>query len=132
MIPMDRNWHGNMTIKNVEQVVERLRLLFGGKKFIFVSANEIFNYKPQVELDQELVPKQDGSAVSFSRDEKGQFAILFIQHCDGVLTLSTRLTEDQANQDGTDPYLAFEQDKVTITHRPGGSNKVYWVLVVQK
>lgn len=41
-IRIDLNWDGMLTVKNIEQVVDLLRRLLGGKRYIFVSSNEFF------------------------------------------------------------------------------------------
>ena len=50
----------------------------------------------------------------------------------GVWGCSTNSTENRRDPQFENPYLVFERDRVTITHRTSARDLLYWVVVVEE
>jgi hypothetical protein len=126
---MNLKWYGMLTINNIEQVADLLRQLLSGKRYAFVSSNELFSFKPEVRTNQELKPS-DPINVYYDKDGK-RFAGFNVYDSYGVWGCSTSLQEEQYDHEFKNPYFVFNLDKVTITHRAPAGHKLYWVVVVE-
>jgi len=131
---MDLKWSGMLTVKNIEQVANLLRHLLKEKRYTFIAANESFGFKPEVRTNQELKSGRAGNDpinVYYDEDSK-RFAGFNICDSYGVWGCSTRLQEDQYDNEFKNPYLVFDLDRVTITHRAPAGHKLHWVAVIER
>lgn len=119
-----KHFNGMLTIENIEEVANMIVDILHDKQYVFVSANEFFDYKPDVRVNQKL--KQDALSV-WIEDGYAGFNI-----CDsyGVWGLSAMQKGYNASFDA--PYVEIEYNTIKITHKAGSGNKIYWVITAQE
>ena len=133
MEEMSPNWHGMLTVKNIERVADLLRQLLNEKRYTFVAANECFDFRPEVRTNQKLEPSTAGDPISVYHDkDQGQFACFSVRDSYGVWGCSTNLQEESYDHEFKNPYFVFERNKVNITHRAPAGNKLYWVAAIER
>lgn len=127
------NWYGMLTIKNIEQVTDLLRQLLENKRYTFVIAYDASGCKPEVRTSQRLMPGSttSGNAISIHIDENGRYADFNVHDTYGLWGAMTHLIEDEYDKDFNNPYIVFEWNKVTITHRAPSGQKLYWIAAVE-
>ncbi|MFA6437280.1 MAG: hypothetical protein WC242_03885 [Candidatus Paceibacterota bacterium] len=122
-----------LTILNIDDVANLLQQLLTGKRYAFVAANEDRGFKPEVRTGQRLESdRADKPSITVYRDDPGNtFAGFNVSDTDGVWGCSTSLREDEYDPTFKNPYIIFENDKVTIIHCAQAGNKLYWVIAVE-
>ena len=131
MREMNLGWAGMLTIENVEKVAELFRELLQGKRYTFVSANEFFGFKPEVRTRQRLAFQKSDPIQAF-KEKDGKSAGIMVHAPFGVWSIHTNLAKNQHDPEFKNPYLAFDWNRVTITHRAPGGNKLYWVVALER
>jgi len=132
------HWDGMLTVENIQEVVSLLSQLLDGKRYTFVTANEIFQFKPEVRTGQSFNPKgsTSGKAINVCFDETNKdspkHAGFNVGDTYGVWGCSTSLTEDKYDSEYNNPYFHFEYNKVTITHRAPAGHLLYWVAAIEQ
>ena len=127
------NWYGMLTVENIEKVAETLRQLLKEKKYTFVACNEGMDFKPEVRTGQQLKPSTKGDPINVYFDEESKrFASFNVCDSYGVWSCSTSLHTDDYDHEFKNPYIVFEWNKVTITHRAGSGSKIYWVCAIER
>lgn len=123
------NWYGTLTIENIEAVVNLLKRLLEGKRYTFVACNEgRRNFRPEVRTSQQLT----GTFKTWE-GEKKDFAGFNVSDTYGVWDLSTsRHDSDGYDPSFNAPYIVFERNKVTITHRAPTGTLLYWCVAVEE
>jgi hypothetical protein len=125
------NWAGVLTLSNMEQVAELFKQLLEGKTYAFIACNEGYqNFLPKVRTGQQL--KGSTEAITVWRSENRKYGGIVIGDTYGVWGMDTNT--DDAAYDGkfTVPYIHFEWNKVTITHRAPAGHLLYWVAAVER
>lgn len=128
------SWYGMLTVENIEQVADLVRQLLVGRTYTFVAANEYRDYKPQVRTNQHMTRSNAGDPVNVYYDESAEKRFAGFSVCDtyGIWGVSTNLKDDLYDPDFKNPFVNFENDKVTITHRAASGNKIYWVIALER
>jgi len=126
------NWCGMLTVENIKQVVEVLRQLLSGKKFTFVICDEGRGFEPEVRTGQQLKPSTKDNSINVYYDEEKNFAGFNVCDSYGVWGCSTNLHANEYDPEFKNPYLAFEHNRVTITHRAPSRSKLYCVCAIEK
>ena len=120
-----KHFNGTLTMDNIEEVANMIVDILRDKKYVFVSANEFYDYKPDVRTNQKL--KQDALKVRVKDD----YAWFDIWHSYGVWSLSTTQKSGGYDASFDNPYVSIEYNTIKITHKLWYGNKVYWVIRVQ-
>ena len=126
------NWHGTLTLENLEEVAAMIGDLLDGKRYTFVACNEYFKFKPEVRTGQELNHKgaTSGHAISTYFDNEQsppRFGGFNIGDTYGVWGCSTASSAEGYHYDPTyeAPHVSIDWGKVTITHRAPAGHLLY-------
>jgi hypothetical protein len=119
-----------LTTENIEQVVGLLKELLIGKKYTFIACNEyIGDFRLDVRTSQSL---KDSPFSIWRDEEKGAYAGFNVSDSYGVWGCLTTLREDKYDGKYDNPYIVFEHNKVTITHRAASGALIYWCAAVEQ
>ncbi len=132
----DLYWYGMLTIENVQEVADLLLQLLDKKRYAFVGAGEFYDFMPKVRTNQCLRHKDSltGKAINvyYSKKENPpKYAGFNVCDTHGVWGCSTNLIEDIYDPSFNNPYLTFENNRVTITQRTPAGKLLYWVIAIQ-
>lgn len=122
------NWRGMLTINNIEQVVDRLRLLLVRKTYTFVAVNEFLEYRPKVLTGQILVPNTNRAISAYYSKDKGKFGGFLVSGSSGVWGCTTNLHNNLYDPEFNNPHIIFQRNQVNITHRTPEGRKLFWVI----
>lgn len=130
------NWHGTLTIHNVEEVAGMLRQLLEGKLYTSCEVYEYKGYRPELRLHQKLEPthatNKEGISTYRHEDEDGNvLAGFLVVDSYGVWGLDTTKTDKGYDSTFNNPYLVFEWNKCTMTLRTPTGQLAYWMVVVE-
>ncbi len=128
---LKKNWHGPLTVDNIEGVVTLLRQLLGGRRYTFISAHERYKFKPEARTGQRLGKGGPTKEVGFHIDEDRARASMFIHDSYGICTLASSLKDGDSYTSEENPYLEFRENQVTITHQSDSGHKLYWMYVLE-
>jgi hypothetical protein len=134
----DGEWHGCLTLENLDLVADRLRRLLGGQRFTWVSCNAVMNnYRPKVRTGQRIT---EGIKASRSvRDDDRQVGYITISYSEYVAFLDTTVS-DRAEEIGLvsydvrrkrGAYLSFTGNQVRI-EQAENIGPIYWVAAVEQ
>ena len=119
-------WHGMLTIDNCKKVANMILDVLKNKKYVFVEADEIYNYKPEVRVNQKLDAKD-----ALATWETEKYAGFHFRDSYRVWGLSTNLKEQKYDNKFNNPYVVIDHDTISMTHRAPFGNKLYWIIKVQ-
>lgn len=149
----DRDWHGYLTLENLEAVTARFRSLLDGQRYTWVACNSgLRHYFPEVRTGQQL----RGRGVTTYRDDgegDGEpFAGITVPDTYGAWGLHTsvldqrtargrrhaafeKATGEQKRTDTWDDqrltYLHIKHDRIEIEHFAPAGYRLYWVVTVE-
>ncbi len=127
------SWRGMLTVENVQQVADLLHKLLDGKCYTFITANEFFQFKPEVQTKQHFLSNEGAVGVYYDEENTPpKYAGFNVNDTRGVWSCSTNSTDIRKDPEFKNPYLFFENDRVTITHRAPAGNLLYWVIVAEQ
>lgn len=129
---IDSRWAGMLTVENIEEVAKLIFSLLEGKSYTFVSVNEIFRFKPESRSGQKLekVSKKDKINVWYGENKK--YAGFNFEDTYGVWGCDTHLRENIYDSKFENPYIEFNGNTITITHRAAGQNLIYWLIIIDE
>ena len=139
------NWYGMLTIDNIKGVVALFRQLLDGKRYTFVAVNMYGNEntpgrivsKIDVRTSQEVRHDKAKYGETFTvwfdeqSDTPPRFAGFNVCDTYGVWGLSTNTNETKHDHEFKNPYIVFEWNKVSITHRAPAGHILYWTIAVE-
>jgi len=124
------DWEGILTIDNVQEVADRIRKLLEGKKYTFVTVNELRGFKPRVHTGQRLRKSSDAVSIHTDGQARAGFNVLDTHSAWGCTTNLIEGTFDP------EIHICFEQnnrdgDRMMITRQTEGGPKFFWVAAVE-
>ena len=132
--PLNLRWSGPLTTNNVEHVADLLRQLLKDKRITVVEAHERFGFRPKVHTGEclEEMRAAEPALIIAHREPDPPYAIVAFSVADNFWPCSTNLVDaDLYDPKSGNAYFSFDNDKVTITLRNTGGEKIYWVLAVE-
>jgi len=148
MRQFNMRWKGMLTRGNAEEVAKLFRLLLTHRKFTYTAARpsllpRLSEDCPQY-IDTRLEVFTNRKLVYENRDEKGRkkSAVLVSYHDkstailistpDYLVMYDTRLEGDHAQYDHlhSNPYIAFDGDRVTVKHQTPCGDQVVEMFVL--
>jgi hypothetical protein len=147
----DRDWHGYLTLENLEAVAGRMRKLLTGRSYTWVACNSgLRHYFPEVRAGQQL---RDDGVTTYRNDNGGRYSAgITVPDTYGVWGLHTDVpdqptarkrrseawdeaSEEQRRTDTWDDrdltYLHIIRDKIEIEHFAIIGYRLYWVVTVE-
>ncbi len=147
----DRDWHGYLTLENLDAVAGRMRKLLTGRRYTWTACNSgLRHYFPEVRAGQQL---RDRGVTTYREEaQHGPFGGITVPDTYGVWGLHTsapdqrtahqqrteawdRATEEQRRTDTWDDqrltYLHITWDKIEIEHYAIIGYRLYWVITVE-
>ena len=128
---VDLKWSGTLSVFNVYEVADALRVLLTGKKFMVVKSHELFGFELEAKRGLSLQPQPP---LSLIHAELGSFvepsATITFSDDDYLWLLSTSWDRKDVDSKYEAPFFKFEGDRVTIKMRtPAGQLKHLLFLV---
>jgi hypothetical protein len=123
------SWFGDLTLENIEAIAERLKAMLRGKRYTFVSVNELFGPlpRPEVRTSQRLnIPDSQYTDIYVHYGDDKSWGMIGVNDSYGVWSISTH--DDPERR----AFLSFEHGKLTIEHCAPGGNKLIWVIAVER
>lgn len=131
----DRDWHGYLTLENLDAVAQRLRDLIGdGKLYTAVCSSEDFwSLRPPEVRTSCTSDKIDVCHEPFEGRPAADISINDQHYLHYLTTQSASQVEARAlPEEDRPPYLHFKYGRVEITdHAPAG-NKIFQVYAVEE
>lgn len=118
-------WYGTVNVNNLEDVAKAIYNKLVGKRYVFASFNDYYNY-PNV-IKTRVNQQIEGDLQVWN---KGDYAGFNIGDSYGVWGLSTWRQEEGYDGNFDSPYVSFEWDTITITHRAPADNILVWQITV--
>lgn len=146
----DRDWHGYLTLENLDAVAERLRKLLAGQRYTWVACNSgLRHYFPEVRTGQQI---RDYGVRVWHPEDGSRLGGITIPDTYGIWGIDTsvpdqqtarqrrhaaweKATDEQKRTDTWDDrgltYLHIKHDRIEIEHFAPIGYRLYWVVTVE-
>jgi len=136
-------WQGYITHQNIEQVAELLREFLADKVYTFVTSYAGSWHKPNVHTGLKVRPvlRSGTGPIEVLREQEDDSYTIRVRECHVRMrgandswdcTTYTPSDPQTTEERVATPHIKFEENKVTITKRDIGGNKLFWVIAIEQ
>lgn len=124
---INRNWYGDMTVKNMPEIVDTIRSMLTNTTYVFVSTidGKHLTVRPNQRLEPEKSRNSDPFSIWYEEGvDRPTYGGFHVNDTYGVWGAMTSEKEK--------PYIVFSHNQIQIEHKNGYGEPIVWIIAIQE